>query len=49
FREKLDEEKQKGARQLEEEQARSRKLEEQLAAAAKELAELRNLISQTTI
>ncbi|EGZ30070.1 hypothetical protein PHYSODRAFT_323518 [Phytophthora sojae] len=42
FREKLDEEKQKGARQLEEEQARSRKLEEQLAAAAKELAELRN-------
>ncbi|KAE8877547.1 hypothetical protein PF003_g38306 [Phytophthora fragariae] len=41
FREKLDEEKQKGARQLEEEQARSRKLEEQLAAAAKELAELR--------
>ncbi|KAE9265530.1 hypothetical protein PR003_g32432, partial [Phytophthora rubi] len=42
FREKLDEEKQKGSRQLEEEQARSRKLEEQLAAAAKELAELRN-------
>ncbi|KAE8879348.1 hypothetical protein PF003_g36525 [Phytophthora fragariae] len=42
FREKLDEEKQKGSRQLEEEQARSRKLEEQLAAAGKELAELRN-------
>ncbi|EGZ22363.1 hypothetical protein PHYSODRAFT_330180 [Phytophthora sojae] len=42
FREKLDEEKQQGARQLEEVQARSRKLEEQLAAAAKELAELRN-------
>ncbi|KAE8981717.1 hypothetical protein PR001_g23917, partial [Phytophthora rubi] len=42
FREKVDEEKQKGARQLEEEQARSRKLEEQLAAAAKEMAELRN-------
>ncbi|KAE8957406.1 hypothetical protein PR002_g31179, partial [Phytophthora rubi] len=42
LREKLREEKQKGARQLEEEQARSRKLEEQLAAAAKELVELRN-------
>ncbi|EGZ06365.1 hypothetical protein PHYSODRAFT_246496 [Phytophthora sojae] len=42
FREKLDEEKQKGARPLEEEQARSRRLEEQLAAPAKELAELRN-------
>ncbi|KAE8893131.1 hypothetical protein PF003_g23075 [Phytophthora fragariae] len=42
FREKLDEEKQKGSRQLEEEHARSRKLEEQLAAAAKGLTELRN-------